>query len=69
MIPAAILGIIFSVAGIVVPEADALVGRNLDERKCFVLTFNHDKSVAWMSPATDCRKPPHGVALATRKSQ
>jgi hypothetical protein len=58
MIPAALLSIIFSVAGIVVPEADAIVSRQLDARKCYVLAFNHDKSAAWMSPAMDCRKPP-----------
>ena len=69
MIPAAILSIIFSVAGIVVPEADAIVARNLDMRKCYVLTFNRDKSAAWMSPAMDCRKPPPGVAIATRNTK
>ena len=57
-IPAAILSIIFNVAQIVVPEVDAIAARHMDERKCYVLTFNREKSVAWMSPATDCRKPP-----------
>jgi hypothetical protein len=36
MIPAAILSIIFSVAGIIVPEADAIVGRRLEKPKCVV---------------------------------
>jgi len=69
MIPAAILSIVFSVLQIAVPEVDAIAARNLDQRKCYVLTFNRDKSVAWMSPAMDCRKTPTLVASAIRPSK
>jgi len=66
VIPAAILSIIFSVAGIVVPEIGAIAARQMDEKKCYVLTFNRDKSVAWMSPVIDCRKIPPGIIIAAR---
>jgi len=66
MLPAAILSIIFGVLQIAVPEVDAIAARRSDQNRCYTLLFSHDKSVAWMSPAQDCRRMPPGVVLARR---
>jgi len=54
MIPAAILGIVFSVLQIAVPEADAVVARHLAKEQCFVVIFNRAKTAALLRPSPVC---------------
>jgi hypothetical protein len=49
-IPAALLSIIFGVAGIAVPEIDAIVARRFEKPPCYVLHFDRTKTVAIMTP-------------------
>ena len=54
MIPAAILGIVFSVLQIAVPEADAIAARHVAKEQCFALTFSRDRSTAILRPLAVC---------------
>ena len=57
MIPAAILGIVFSILQIAVPEVDAIAARHVAKEQCFVLTFSRDRSTAIMRPSQVCDWP------------
>jgi len=50
VIPAALLSIIFSVAGVAVPEIDTIVARRVEKPPCYVLHFDRTKRVAVMTP-------------------
>jgi hypothetical protein len=60
------IGLAISAAGVVLPEIDTVAARRLERPVCYTLLFNRDKSVAWMSPAQNCRKIPSGVALTKK---